>query len=192
MTGLTVFLRQRYYPNYTFSRDSSGGCGARSGGTPGDPYKRGRVVDLEIRRWIENRTPVAHPYAKKFIAWVELQRLVPEAAQVHVLRGRVETYIDAVLRDRSGRRFIVEIKTGFHGYHVSSSGRMLNDFSFLSNCPKNQHLLQAAFSEQLYRSTHPLSTVSGSFVLRITDGGVEISYTPAKIRLVATRCLKYF
>lgn len=193
MTGLTAFLKENYYPNYVFKfgnsnyNNSSGASSSRKRG--GDPYARGRDVDLEIRRWIENGTPVTHPYAEKFIAFLRTKNLTPEAAQVHVNKSRLETYIDAVVLDEKKRRFVVEVKTGFHGYHEAASDRMRKDFAFLSNCPRNQHVLQAAFSEQMYRYTHVGKSVAGSFVLRINDAGVQVVRTPAKINAVATKVL---
>ena len=95
--------------------------------------------------------------------------------------SKIRTFIDVILQDKRGRHVVVEVKTGFHGYHDASSGMMRKQFSFLTNSPRNQHLLQAAFSEQLYRRTCVNATVSGSLVLRINDGGVHVLYPSAKI-----------
>ena len=191
MTGLTAFLKENFYPNYVFKKNQNYQTNPSSQKVvnQADPYGRGREVDLQIRRWIENQTPVTHPYAEKFIAFLRTKKLTPEAAQVHVTKSPLQTYIDAVVLDEKKRRFVVEIKTGFHGYHEVASDRMRKEFAFLSNCPKNQHVLQAAFSEQMYRYTHVGKSLAGSFVLRINDAGVQVVHTPAKINSVVTKIL---
>jgi hypothetical protein len=175
--GLTAYTRDFFYPDYVFS--ASNVLGGHSGHA--DYYKRGRDVDLEIRRWIERGEVVSHPYAKKFVAWVRHKSFVPVHAQFAVGDSKIRTFIDVILQDKRGRHVVVEVKTGFHGYHDASSGMMRKQFSFLTNSPRNQHLLQAAFSEQLYRRTCVNATVSGSLVLRINDGGVHVLYPSAKI-----------
>jgi hypothetical protein len=183
--GLTSYMRDRFYPDYVF-------CGLKVlGGHSGhsDFYKRGRDVDLEIRRWVETGASVSHPYSKKFVMWVEYKKLVAVHAQLAVGDAKIRTFIDVILKDRRGRHIVVEVKTGFHGYHDASSGLMRKEFSFLSNSPRNQHLLQAAFSEQLYRRTCVNAPVSGSLVLRINDGGVHVLYPPAKMKCEVVKIL---
>jgi hypothetical protein len=183
--GLTSYMRDRFYPDYVF-------CGSKVlGGHSGhsDFYMRGRDVDLEIRRWVETGASVSHPYSKKFVMWVEYKKLVAVHAQLAVGDAKIRTFIDVILKDRRGRHIVVEVKTGFHGYHDASSGLMRKEFSFLSNSPRNQHLLQAAFSEQLYRRTCVNAPVSGSLVLRINDGGVHVLYPPAKMKCEVVKIL---
>lgn len=187
MTGLTAFLKSRFYPDYEFKVENVRGGHAGYA----DSYRRGREVDLQIRRWIDHGDSVEHPYAKKFVAWVLCKKFTPVAAQVAAGGSRLRTFIDAILRDRDGKLFVVEIKTGFHGYHDVSSGRMQREFAFLSNAPRNQHLLQAVFSEQLH-AKHSATRIHGSFVLRINDAGVHVFYPPARLRAVASRIVLHF
>lgn len=189
MTGLTAYLTENFYPNYVFRGTGQGGSSSTGRSGHADSYRRGREVDLEIRRWIDSKTPVTHPYAHKFIAWLRTKNMTPEAAQVHVCKSRLETYIDAVVLDERRRRYVVEVKTGFHGYHDAASDKMRGAFSFLSNSPRHQHILQAAFSEQLYRYTHVGKPLAGSFVLRINDAGVQVVHTPAKKISTVTKIL---
>ena len=61
--------------------------------------------------------------ADKFVAFLKTKNMRPEAAQVHVQKNQLETYIDAVVLDEKKRRFVVEVKTGFHGYHELAAHR---------------------------------------------------------------------
>ncbi len=88
---------------------------------------------------------------------------------------RIGTMVDVVCRDSQGRYKLLELKTGFEQYYDTSSGHKLSGpFEQHSDCPRNQHQLQLAATEHMYKMTHKDQLLAPSVILRFHSSGVEI------------------
>ena len=111
--------------------------------------------------------------------WQALVRLglTPCATQVPVgcPALRSATAADLVCEDALRRKVVVEVKTGFLGYHLRHSGALAGIWPRQTDCPANQHQLQAFLTTELYRRTFPTHAVAQGAVLRVDALGVELT-----------------
>lgn len=76
---------------------------------------------------------------------------------------------------RQGNYKLLELKTGFEDYYTTSSGRMLKaPYQLHTDCPRNQHQLQVAASQLMYRHTHKDHSMAQSLLLRFHSSGIEV------------------
>lgn len=183
--GLTALLRRAFYPKYDYhnvkGKLSAKGAGAsKAVGGFKKGMERGRLVDAELSKWADRGTPVRHAYARKFLAWCKREKYTPVASQVCVADAGADvgTLVDLVLADARGRLLVVELKCGFQGHYDAYSGRLRAPFADATDCPRNQHLLQLAFSVHMFRATFPELGAPRAALVRIVDGGVESTPLP--------------
>jgi len=178
--GITSVIKELYFPEYRFTYSDGGVIGA-------PPKKkdtisgmaRGRLVDRQVELWIRggkvNRKKF-HPFSRAFIALTERLCLKPVGAQV-VVRDEscnIATLVDAVFLDPKGRVVLVELKTGFEGYNETSTGLMHGAFSYMTNCPANQHQVQLAFTQMMFQRTFPEFGTVTALVVRMTSAGAHV------------------
>lgn len=181
--GLTNLLRRAFYPKYEFHKargKTPKTFETRPVGGIKRGLRRGRQVDGELSRWADSGAKVKHPFARKFVAWCEHEGLVPVASQVCVADtiSNVGTLVDLVLMDTRGRLLVVELKCGFGGHYDAASGRMRAPFAEAPDSPRNQHLLQVAFSAHMFKQTFPELGSPRAAIVRVVDGGVEKTPLP--------------
>ncbi len=142
--------------------------------------ERGRRVDAELSRWADSGAKVKHPFARKFVAWCRRERLAPVASQVCVsdATANVGTLVDLVLMDGAGRLLVIELKCGFGGHYDAASGRLCAPFGPAPDSPRNQHLLQVAFTAHMFGLTFPELGAPRALVVRVVDRGVETTPLP--------------
>jgi hypothetical protein len=104
-------------------------------------------------------------------------KLTPVAAQVPVgcIELKVATAADVVCKDASGRRVVVEIKTGFLSYYHKHTGNNLRGIAPPQHdSPANQHQLQLLLTCELYRRTFPGHIMGGAYIMRVDPFGVDV------------------
>lgn len=121
-----------------------------------------------------------HPYSRSIIAYLckhEL-RLVACQLSVSCAATRIATPIDALCYDPSAKRLLLlEIKTGFTGYHNRPSargdGKMRHPYTDRTDCPENQHQLQLAANKLLFcHAFGQAPSAVSAWVLRVDKHGV--------------------
>lgn len=157
---------------------------------------RGRMVDAEVQAWVSMGAPSDpgthtpcyngekrgrrrwHPYTLKLIRALRAARMRPIDTQyvVHDSRSGIATGIDLVCEHvPSGSVVLCEIKCGFNGTsNEAACGPMRAPLASVSDCPRNQHQLQAACGEWMFRRCAPRAIERlESRVIRISDHGVH-------------------
>lgn len=196
--GLTSVIREAYYPDYVFEKGGGGGPPApKKGGRKG--MARGRLVDDQVRRWIQGKMKKSylkkcHPFARAFVELTEnVLKLSPVGAQVVVRdeESNLATLADGVFVDRRGRTVVLELKTGFENYNDKGTGKMKGVYSFLSNCPGNQHRVQLALTAEMFEKTFPELGAVKPLLVRMTSAGAHVVKIPpdSKIRKTARRVI---
>lgn len=118
-----------------------------------------------------------NPYVQRFWRLMRVYEWTPISTQVPVRHDtlRIGTMVDVLCKDKHNNYKLLELKTGFESYYDTSSGRKLSSpFDHKSDCPRNQHQLQLAATEHMYRMTHKDHRMSQSIILRFHSSGVEI------------------
>lgn len=197
--GLTNVIRETYYPDYTFEKGGGGGLPpSKKGGGKGG-MARGRLVDDQVRRWIQGKMKKSylkkcHPFARAFVELIEnVLKLSPVGAQVVVRdeESNLATLADGVFVDRQGRTVVLELKTGFENYNDKATGKMKGVYSFLSNCPGNQHRVQLALTVEMFEKTFPELGAVIPLLVRMTSAGAHVVKIPrdSRIRNTARRVI---
>lgn len=181
--GLTAVIRDAFYPDYVFKKNGEGGVfTSRRNKKEKKGMARGRLVDDQVRRWIQGKVEKKnrkkfHPFARAFIELTEkVLRLSPAGAQVVVRdeESDLATLADAVFVDRKGKTVVLELKTGFENYNEKFTGNMRGGFSFLTNCPGNQHKVQLALTAEMFEKTFPELGAVKSLLVRMTSAGAHV------------------
>ena len=86
----------------------------------------------------------------------------------------VATLADGVFVDKEGSTVVLELKTGFENYNDRSTGNMKGDFSFLTNCPGNQHRVQLALTAEMFEKTFPELGAVKTILVRMTSKGAHV------------------
>jgi len=210
--GITAVMKEKFFPDYVFRHaigapvlDKTGRVGATTKRGRKGGMARGRQVDNEIQRWIqEGDVPLKnkkhkvpfhgelHPFSRAFIALTERLRLTPVASQVVVRdeRCNIATLVDAVFLNAKGRVVVVELKTGFEGYNDVSTGRMLAEFAHLSNAPANQHKVQLAFTHAMFEMTFPEFGSADALLVRMTSEGAHVRSLIERDSAAARRAMR--
>jgi hypothetical protein len=84
----------------------------------------------------------------------------------------------------TGRYVVIEVKSGFTGYHKRSSGaRLLAPYTQQNDCPCNQHFLQLFGGMLLFAHTHALNVndVDG-LLIRVDRLGAHVNELPTWVR----------
>lgn len=128
---------------------------------------------------------------RKLVKALRAAKLRPLDAQ-HVVwdeRARVATGIDITCEHvPSGSLVLCELKCGYNGgTHDLARGSMRAPLSNVSDCPRNQHQLQAACGELMFkRCTRVKAGVAvDSRVIRVCDEGVHFEALEAWAREAA-------
>ena len=217
--GITAVMKGKFFPDYVYRHaigapvlDKTGKVGATTKRGRGGGMARGRQVDNEIQRWIQEgddaqgavplknkkikipkgAQPLLHPFSRAFIALTERLRLTPVASQVVVRdeRCNIATLVDAVFLNAKGRVVVVELKTGFEGYNDVSTGRMLAEFAHLSNAPANQHKVQLAFTHAMFEMTFPEFGSADALLIRMTSEGAHVRSLIERDSAAARRAMR--
>jgi hypothetical protein len=208
--GITAVMKEKFFPDYVYRQPSGGGpildrkgaVGAVKKPGRGSGMARGRLVDHEIQRWVENSKGIAvnasnitktfHPFSRAFIALTQRLRLTPVSTQV-VVRDEtcnIATLVDAVFLNSSGRVVVVELKTGFEGYNDISTGRMHAEFAHLTYAPANQHSVQLAFTHAMFESTFPEFGAADALLIRMTSYGAHVRSLCPRERAAARQAMQ--
>ena len=220
--GITAVMKGKFFPDYVYRHaigapvlDKIGKVGATTKRGRGGGMARGRQVDNEIQRWIQEGDaqgavplkphrsvrgskvpkgpqPLLHPFSRAFIALTERLRLTPVASQVVVRdeQCNIATLVDAVFLNAKGRVVVVELKTGFEGYNDVSTGRMLAEFAHLSNAPANQHKVQLAFTHAMFEMTFPEFGSADALLIRMTSEGAHVRSLIERDSAAARRAMR--
>ena len=203
--GITAVMKEKYYKDYVYRGGALCEQRAAVGGTKkpgrGGGMARGRQVDNEIQRWVQEGaaqgatplkpprglerskdpkgkegTQALHPFSRAFIALTQRLHLTPVATQVVVRNEQcnIATLVDAVFLNAKGRIVVVELKTGFEGYNDVSTGRMLAEFAYLTNAPASQHRVQLAFTKEMFEMTFPEFGDVDGLLIRMTSTGAHV------------------
>ncbi len=146
VTSVTNWFYRRY-PAFSIRNDGEGIPGRLDNGG----------VNPDIVRWGLLRDKL-HKYTRSLFVLLEENNLRPHASQVHVGSKslNIATAIDLLCIDTTRPRslVVVEIKTGYNGYLLKSTRKMKSPFDQVDNHPLNQHRLQAAVTELLFRKAY--------------------------------------
>lgn len=195
--GLIPYLKQRYYPRYSYERATygTGATGASRGSFFGGT-RAGSALDRQLGQSIRyavkhkltvqqalaraNTSHALSVHAKQFWALMVQQGWQPVAAQLPVgcVARRIATAVDVVCRRVSDNAVVLlEIKRGFETYlHKHTNQAMvLHDRTRVTDSPANQHQLQLGGTRELYNSTYGAAPASSAYVVRFHTGGVDVT-----------------
>ena len=82
---------------------------------------------------------------------------------------------------------------GFSGHHDAGLNRLAAPFEKFTDSPKNQHLLQTAFTLHMFRKTFPsLAPTSRGLLVRIVDRGIEVTALEQRFARTAAAAARRF
>ena len=184
--GLTAVIKKNFFPDYVFVSGGAyippteGGVGWKKKKKKGaNGMARGRLVDNQVRLWIQGKPrneKKFHLFSRAFIELTKMLKLTPVGAQVVVREEscNLATLVDAVFVNSKGKTVVVELKTGFEGYNETSTGKMRGVFSYLTDCPANQHKVQLALTSAMFEKTFPELGKVEALVIRMTSKGAHV------------------
>lgn len=187
--GLLAPLKRALWPRYDYDTANRGTARrfARRDPTlrrPADGAKRGTRVHLQLETLTNYGTSAVRKkvgragidvYTKKFIAWLQHERLRPVVSELAVYDAAlgIATSADLLCLDRCNRVVLIETKTGYYSsWHrscVPMSGPRLS--RPVSDSPCNQALMQLLFTKRMIEGYG--TRVDRAAVVRVTPDGVE-------------------
>ena len=198
LRGITLVMGRVFFPGYRYTdraatkRRQSLETKTQAHRTkeirqPSDGMRRGRLIDREIQQYVreihegvENGPAAAgetgprrHKYTERMIAAMTQLQLTPVATQTVVgdISTGFATAVDIVCINARNEMCIIEQKAGFEGYNHIGNGRMLHEFSGVSNAPMNQHQLQLALTTWLFFKTFGVQ-IKHAYIIQIVENGV--------------------
>ena len=178
LKGLCNELKNAFYADYDYYRVSK-----KSKSKPSKKRKRGdggkergKRVDEELSRYVLDQVErkTYHLYTIKCIRALKHWGYQPSTCQVNIYDEDIgiATAIDCLVLNRKKEMVLLEIKTGFEGYHDESTHFMTKPLTGIANTPKNQHFLQLLFMCIMLDKKYGISLYERAYVIRICDAGV--------------------
>ena len=168
--GLCSRLKETFYPTF----QAKYVCRKRKRNAE-DPLERGKRVDRELMESIQSGClPRFHPYTHKILAAFSIWKYRIKDSQIMIfdLGLNIATAIDLAVYNEQNELIIVEIKTGFEGYHLKSTHFMETPLETRKNHSCNQHFLQLGMMCTFLQKHHSLDRFDHAFVIRVDDQGV--------------------
>ena len=170
MPGLCSRLKETFYPTF----QAKYVCKKRKRNSE-DPLERGKRVDRELIQSIRSGClPCFHPYTKKILAAFSIWKYRIKEGQIRIFDAElnIATAIDLVVYNEQNDLIVLEIKTGFEGYHLKSTHFMENPLESFKNHACNQHFLQLGVMCSFLKKHYSFDSFDQAYVIRVDDKGV--------------------
>lgn len=192
MRGVTDTIRTEFFPKYSYKSATHGifedrdTTEAKEGGR--NALKLGRELDRQIDRAHRTGRLPTLEHGKRVIENIESRGWSIVDVQLAVADEsiRLNTCIDVVAMDDK-MLYLIELKTGYAGYkhrHTQYPMKILD----IDDSPFNQHRVQAAVNEKLFRTTHSDLTDVQSEVWYVSPNDVECHIIPNN--LISSEAMK--
>lgn len=175
MVGITEVIKKKFAPTYKYKKlisvpKNPGGLKKRAA------QRRGKRLDLEIFNISKDklqRKPCAE--TKNLLNKLKEMDLEIVESQKYVALNHLNTYIDLIVKDKSNKLYICEIKRGCH-YRLCSTkdGKLKYQSKNLSDCPLYQHQMQTLIGRWLYQTSQKTSEPIGVLLFYIDESNIEV------------------